>query len=85
MGWRDATFACFTVEQGKSDMHARSCISHEFDFSPSSFLTFGSFGPAAEELLYRVCRRYVSEAHPWVYLRLSFSIMRSVAKQFIRR
>ena len=92
MGWRDATSALFSVEQGKSDKHARSCISHGFDFSPFGFSTFGSFGPAAEELLDRVCRRYVShahippwEAHPWVYRRLSFSIMRGVAEQFVRR
>ena len=58
-----------------------------FDFSPFGFSTFGFFGPTAEELLDRVCRRYVFhahippwDAHPWVYHHLSFSIMRGVAE-----
>ena len=91
MGWRDATSALFSVEQGESDKHARSYISHVFDFSPFGFSTFGSFGPAAEELLDLLCHRYVShahippwEAHPWVYHRLSFFFMRGVAEQFVR-
>ena len=92
MGWQDATSALFSVEQGKSDEHSLSCISHGFDFSPFGFSTFRSFGPAAEELLDRDCRRCVShahmppwEAHPWVYCRLSFSIMRGIPKQFVCR
>ena len=51
MGRRDATSTLFSVEQGKSDKYARSCISHGFDFSPFGFSTFGSVGPATEELL----------------------------------
>ena len=34
MGRRDATFALVFKEQGYSDMHGRSVISHGFDFSP---------------------------------------------------
>ena len=92
MGWQDATSALRSVEQGKSDKHAQSCISHGFDFSPFEFSTFESFGHATEELHDRLYREYVShahippwEAHPWVYHRLSFSIMRGVAEQFVRR
>ena len=92
MGLRDATTALRSVEQGKSDKHARLCISHGLDFSPFGFSTFRSFGLAAEELLDRLCRMYVSrahippwEAHPWVYRRLSFSIMQGVVEQFVRR
>ena len=36
---------------------------HAFDFFPLGFTFFGSIGPAAEEMLDSVCRRYVSHAH----------------------
>ena len=57
MGWQDATFRLFSEEHGKSEKHARSCISHGFDFSPFGFLT------AAKEMLDCVCRQHVSNAH----------------------
>ena len=91
-GWRGAASAVSSVEQGKVDKHAATCMSHGYDFSPFGFSTFGSFGPAAEELLTRICKRYGThlqvtewEAHAWVHRRLSFAIMRSVAEQFVRR
>ena len=75
-----------------SDKHAETCLAHSFDFAPFSFSVLGSFSLAAEEILTRVCQRYVSharilpwEAHQWVYQRLSFPVMHGVAKQFIRR
>ena len=59
---------------------------------PFSFSVFGSFGPAAQELLNRVCRRYRIharvtewEAHAWIHRRLSFAVMRGVADQFVGR
>ena len=91
-GWRDAASALSIVERAKQEKHARTCLSHEFDFIPFGFSTFGSFGPAAETLLDRICQRFAShtqvpawEAHAWVHRRLSFSIIRGVAEQFVRR
>ena len=73
-GWRDAAAALPSVEQGKRDKHSATCRSHGFDFIPFGFSTFGSFGPAAEELLSRICQRYSSharipewEAHAWCF------------------
>ena len=63
--------------------------SHRFNFLSFGFWVFGSFGPAAQELLDRSCRRYRIHAHiaEWeVYARvhrhLSFAVMREVADQF---
>ena len=91
-GWRDATSVLSVVEQGKRDKHADVCRSHGFDFVPFGFSVFGSFGPEAQELLDRVVQRYRLhaqvadwEAHAWIFRRLSFTIMRSVAEQFVGR
>ena len=87
----DASTLAF-VEQGKREKHACTCRSHGFDFIPFDFSSLGSFGPAAEELLSRVCKRYSSharvsswEAHSWVYRHLSFALIRGVAEQFVGR
>ena len=68
------------------------CASHRLDFLPVSFSFLGSFGPAAQELLHRICRRFRTyarvaqwEAHAWVHRRLSFASMRGVADQFVCR
>ena len=61
-GWRDAASALLSVEQGKRDKHAHICRSHGFDFIPFGFSSLGSFGPAAEALLSRICQRYSSHA-----------------------
>ena len=91
-GWRDAASALPSVEQGKRDKHAHICKSHGFDFIPFGFSSLGSFGPAAEELLSRICQRYIShaqvsswEAHSWVFRLLSFAVMRGVTEQFVSR
>ena len=91
-GWRDAVSALAAVEQAKCDKHSEVCASHGFDFTPFGFSVFGSFGPAAQELLGRVCRRYRThariaewEAHSRVHRRLSFAVMRGVADQFVGR
>ena len=90
--WRDAASALAIVEQAKRDKHTQTCISHRFDFEPFGFSVFGSFGPAALELLARICRRYRThariaewEAHARVHRRLSFAVMRGVADQFVSR
>ena len=57
-GWRDAPSAFANVEQAKRDKHAQMCANHGFDFLPFGFSVFGSFSPAAQELLNRICRRY---------------------------
>ena len=67
-------------------------MGHRFDFVPFGFSVFGSFGPAAQQLSDRVCRRYRThariarwEAHSQVYRRLSIAVMRGVADQFVGR
>ena len=89
-GWRDAAFALVSVEQGKREKHAHTCLTHGFDFNSFGFSSLGSFGPAAEELLSRFCQRNSSyarvsswEAHSSVFRRLSFAVMRGVVKQFV--
>ena len=91
-GWRDASSVLSVVEQGKRDKHEAVCRSHGFDFSPFGFSVFGSFGPAARDLLDRIVQRYRLhaqvadwEAHAWIHRRLSFAIMRGVAEQFVGR
>ena len=60
--WRDAASALVVVEQAKRDKHSEVCAPHVFDFVPFGFSVFGSFGPAAQELLARVCRCYRTHA-----------------------
>ena len=91
-GSRDAVSALAVVEQAKRDKHSEVCASHHFDFVPLSFSVFGSFRPAAQELLDGVCRRYRTharlakwEAHSRVHHHLSFAVMRGVADQFVGR
>ena len=91
-GWRDAVSVLSVVEQAKRDKHVDTCASHRFDFVPFGFSVLGSFGPAAQELLDRICRRYRThariaewEAHARVHRRLSFTVMRGVAEQFVGR
>ena len=91
-GWRDAASALATVEQAKREKHTQTCASHRFDFLPFGFSVFGPFGPAAKELLDRVCREYHIharvakwEAHAWIHRHLSFTVMREVADQFVGR
>ena len=91
-GWRDDVFAWAVVEQAKRDKHTDTCASHRFDFEPFGFSVFGCFGPAAQDLIERVCRRYSTharivewEAHAWVHRHLSFAVMRGVADQFVGR
>ena len=90
--WQQAAEALRLVQEAKCAKHAETCLAHGFDFAPFSFSVLGSFGPTAQEVLTRVCQRYVSharirpwEAHQWVYRRLSFAVMRGVAEQFVRR
>ena len=78
--------------KGRNDKHAGYCTLHTFDSSLFGFWKFVSLGTVVEELLGRVCRRYVSDthipswdAHPLVYRRLSFTMMRGVAEQFVHR
>ena len=78
------------MEQGKRDEQEAVCHSHGFDFVPFSFSIFGSFGPAAQDLLHRVVQRYRLhahvadwEAHAWKCRGISFAIMRGVAEQFV--
>ena len=54
-GWRDAVSALAIIEQVKRDKHAQTCASHRFDFLPFGLSVLGSFGPAAQELLDRIC------------------------------
>ena len=91
-GWRDAAAALPLVEEGKRDKHSTTCWSHGFNFIPFGYSTFGSLGPAAEELLSRICQRYISharipkwEAHAWVFRWLSFTVVRGVAAQCVGR
>ena len=90
--WRQAVEALRLVQEAKRAKHAETCLAHGFDFAPFTFSVLGSFCPVAEEILTRFCKRYVShahirpwEAHQWVYRHLSFTIMRGVAEQFVRR
>ena len=60
-------------KQAKQDKHAQTCAGH-LDFLPFGFPVLSSFGPAADELLDRVCRRYRIharvaewEVHAWVH------------------
>ena len=69
-----------------------TCASHRCDFVPLGFSVFGSFGPAALELLVRICRRCRihariedRKAHAWVHRRLFFAVTRGVADQFVGR
>ena len=62
------------VPKAKCAKRAESCLAHDFDFAPFSFSLLWPFGPAAQEILTRVCEHYVShscirpwEAHLWVY------------------
>ena len=56
------SFALLFMECGKSDKHARSCISHGCNSPPFGFSSLGSFGLAAEDLLDRFYRKYVIHA-----------------------
>ena len=68
-------------------MHITTCMSHVFENISFRFSALEPFGPAAEELLSRICQRLTShaqipewEAHAWVFPRLSFVVMRMVAE-----
>ena len=50
-GGQDAASAFATDEHAKRAKHTQMCASHRFDFLPFGFSSFGSFGPAAHELL----------------------------------
>ena len=85
-GWQNAASALAVVEQVQRDKHSEVFARHGFDLVPFGFSVFRSFGPAAHELLVRVCRRYRThariakwEAHSRVHRRLSFATMRGVA------
>ena len=91
-GKPDAVSALAIVELAKRDKHTQTCASHRFDFVPKGFSGFGSFDPAAQELLDRICGRFrihartaELEVHAWVHRCLSFAVMRGVADQFIGR
>ena len=91
-GWRDAASALASIEKGKRDKHARTCRAHGFDFIPFRFSSLGSYGPGAVEILSRMCQRHSShvrvapwKAHSWVFHRLFFDVIRSIAEQYVRR
>ena len=89
-GWRDAACALPSVEQVKRDKHTITSMSHGFDVIPFNLSAFGSLGPEAEELLSYICQPYSSHAHipKWaphacVLRRLSFVVMRGIAKKLV--
>ena len=64
----------------------------QLHFISSNYSSKGSFGPAAEEHLDRVCQGYRIhayvvewEAHAWIHRCLSFTFMRGMTDQFVGR
>ena len=68
------------VQEAKHGKYAETCLAHGLDLAPFSFSVLYLFGPVAEEILTRVCQRYISHAH----IRLWEASMRGVVEKFIR-
>ena len=62
-GWKDAVSALPPVKKGKRFKYVTTCQSHGLDSILLGFSTFGSFDPAAKEVLSLICHRHCSHAH----------------------
>ena len=79
------------VQKATRAKHADTCLAPWLQLCSIQFLCL-RVSPVPEENLTRVYQRYVSharirpwEAHQWFYRRFSFTVMRGVAEQLIRR